>query len=150
MVLLALRPDGRTALVRRASGGDRGRLALVGGRLQAAEWLDAAVRREALRSLGIRVEPQDIEFAGLLHYRSEQGAGRLCGIFSAQRWAGEPRNASPDLHSEVVWADPGGLPADCHPLAHAVLDQYVAGTLYSTAAFSSDAPGAERSREHLA
>lgn len=144
VVLVALRPDGRTALVRHASGVDRGRLALVGGRLEAAEWLDTAVRREALQSLGIRVESQDIEFAGLLHHRCESGAGRLCAIFTAQRWAGEPRNAAPGLHSEVVWADPGGLPADCHPLAHAVLDQYVAGTLYSTAAFPSDLPGATR------
>ncbi|MCX5016620.1 NUDIX domain-containing protein [Streptomyces sp. NBC_00555] len=144
VVLVALRPDGRTALVRHASGVDRGRLALVGGRLEAAEWLDTAVRREALQSLGIRVESQDIEFAGLLHHRCESGAGRLCAIFTAQRWAGEPRNAAPGLHSEVVWADPGGLPADCHPLAHAVLDQYVAGTLYNTAAFPSDLPGATR------
>ncbi|MER7761831.1 NUDIX domain-containing protein [Streptomyces sp. NPDC097619] len=132
-MLLPLRPDGRVALVRRAHLPDRGRLALVGGRLEAAEWLDEAACRGALRTLGIRVRVQDIELSGLLHYRSEQGAGRLCAVFATQRWSGEPHNTAPDRFSEVVWADPGEPPADCRALTHAVLDQYVAGTLYSAA-----------------
>lgn len=134
VVLLALRPDGRVALVRLAGCPDQGQLALVGGQLEPAEWLDEAACREAFQALGIRVGVQDIELSGLLHYRSEQGAGRLCAVFTTQRWSGEPRNAAPHKHSEVVWADPGGPPADCQPLTHAVLNQYVAGTLYGALA----------------
>ncbi|MEV6681200.1 NUDIX domain-containing protein [Streptomyces erythrochromogenes] len=141
VVLLALRRDGRVALVRRAHLPDRGQLALVGGRLEPAEWLDEAACRGASRTLGIRVGVQDIELSGLLHYRSEQGAGRLCAVFATQRWSGEPRNTAPDRFSEVVWADPGGPPADCRALTHAVLNQYVAGTLYGALALPPTGPG---------
>ncbi|MFE3558733.1 NUDIX domain-containing protein [Streptomyces sp. NPDC059193] len=134
VVLLALRPDGRVALVRRTRCPDRGQLALVGERLEPAEWLDEAACRGAAHTLGIRVEVQDIELSGLLHYRSEQGAGRLCAVFATQRRSGEPRNSAPHRFSEVVWADPGGPPADCRALTHAVLNQYVAGTLYGALA----------------
>lgn len=134
VVLLALRSDGRVALVRRARCPDRGQLALVGGPLEPAEWLDEAACRGASQSLGIGVGVQDLELSGLLHYRSERGAGRLCVVFATQRWSGEPRNTAPREYSEVVWADPGGPPADCRPLTHAVLNQYVAGTLYATVA----------------
>ncbi|MFF5781837.1 NUDIX domain-containing protein [Streptomyces virginiae] len=140
VVLLALRPDGRVALVRRAHLPDRGQLALVGGRLEPAEWLDEAACRGASRTLGIRVGVQDIELSGLLHYRSEQGAGRLCAVFATQRWSGVPRNTAPDRYSEVVWADPGGPPADCRALTHAVLNQYVAGTLYGALAMPPAGP----------
>ncbi|MER6444071.1 NUDIX domain-containing protein [Streptomyces venezuelae] len=140
VVLLALRSDGQVALVRRAHLPDRGQLALVGGRLEPAEWLDEAACRGASRTLGIRVGVHDIELSGLLHYRSEQGAGRLCAVFATQRWSGEPRNTAPDRFSEVVWADPGGPPADCRALTHAVLNQYVAGTLYSALALPPTGP----------
>lgn len=133
-VLLALRPDGRVALVRRAHHPDQGQLALVSRRLEAAEWLDEAACRGASRTLGIRLEVQDVELSGLLHYRSEQGAGRLCAVFAAQRWSGDPRNCAPGEYSEVVWADPGGPPADCRPLTHAVLNQYLSGALYGALA----------------
>ncbi|MFJ3841951.1 NUDIX domain-containing protein [Streptomyces sp. NPDC090054] len=134
VVLLALRPDGRVALVRRTQCPDQGQLALVGGRLEPAEWLDEAACRGAAQALGIRVAVQDIELSGLLHYRSEMGAGRLCAVFTTQHWSGEPRNTAARDYNEVVWADPGGPPADCRPLTHAVLNQYVAGTLYGALA----------------
>ncbi|MFD4924204.1 hypothetical protein ACFWNE_23290 [Streptomyces goshikiensis] len=122
------------ALVRRARHPDRGQLALVGGRLEPAEWLDEAACCGASRTLGIGVGVQDLALSGLLHYRSERGAGRLCAVFATQRWSGEPRNTAPRERSEVVWADPGGLPADCRALTHVVLNQYVAGTLYGSIA----------------
>ncbi|MFI5987621.1 NUDIX domain-containing protein [Streptomyces sp. NPDC051555] len=140
VALLALRPDGRVALVRRSQYPDRGQLALVGGRLEPAEWLDEAACRGASQALGIRVGVQDVELSGLLHYRSEQGAGRLCAVFATQRWSGEPRNTAPHRFSEVVWADPGGPPADCRALTHAVLNQYVAGTLYGALAMPTTGP----------
>ncbi|MEU3904102.1 NUDIX domain-containing protein [Streptomyces goshikiensis] len=132
--LLTLRPDGRVALVRRSRRPDRGQLALVSGRLGPAEWLDEAACRGAAQMLGITVGVQDIELSGLLHYRSARGAGRLCAVFTTQRWSGEPQITARRDDREVVWADPGGPPADCRPLTHAVLNQYVAGTLYSTLA----------------
>ncbi|MFD3556842.1 NUDIX domain-containing protein [Streptomyces goshikiensis] len=156
VVLLALRSDGRVALVRRARHPDRGQLALVGGPLGPAEWLDEAACRGASQTLGIGVGVQDLELSGLLHYRSERGAGRLCAVFATQRWSGEPRNTAPREYSEMVWADPGGPPADCRPLTHGVLNQYVAGTLYSAIAMpaattapadGAAAPAAERAAE---
>ncbi|MEV6582275.1 NUDIX domain-containing protein [Streptomyces sp. NPDC051582] len=138
MVLLALRPDGRVALVRRTRCPDQGRLTLVGGRLQPAEWVAEAACREASQTLGIQVGVQDLELSGLLHYRSEGGAGRLCVVFATQRWCGEPRTTPALEYGEVVWVDPGGPPADCRPLTHAALNQYVGGTLYAAVAM----PGA--------
>ncbi|MFI5986838.1 NUDIX domain-containing protein [Streptomyces sp. NPDC051555] len=143
-VLLALRPDGRVALLRRAQHPDRGQLDLVCRRLEAAEWLDEAACRGATRTLGILPGVPDIELSGLVHYRSEHGAGRLAAVFATQRWSGDPRNCAPKEYSEVVWADPGGPPADCRPLTHAVLNQYVAGTLYTS--FALPEGGTEEDR----
>ncbi|MCF3180207.1 NUDIX domain-containing protein [Streptomyces polychromogenes] len=140
VVLLALRPDGRVALVRRTRCPDQGRLTLVGGRLEPAEWVDEAACRRASQILGIQVGVQDLEFSGLLHYRSEDGAGRLCIVFATQRWSGEPRTSAALEHGEVVWVDPGGPPADCRPLTHAALNQYVGGTLYATVAMPEAGP----------
>ncbi|MGW7349206.1 NUDIX domain-containing protein [Streptomyces sp. NPDC054854] len=141
VALLPLRPDGRIALLRRPDGPHRGRPDLVGGRLEPAEWLAAAARREAREALGIQVAERDVEFSGLLHYRGEHGAGRLCVVFTTQHWSGSPGNAVPGRRDEVVWADPGGPPADTLPLARAVLDQHVAGTLHGTLTLPPADPG---------
>ncbi|MFE9846589.1 NUDIX hydrolase [Streptomyces goshikiensis] len=121
-------------LVRRTRCPDQGRLALVGGRLRPAEWVDEAACRGAYQILGIQVGVQDLELSGLLHYRSEDGAGRLCIVFATQRWSGQPRTTAALEYGEVVWVDPGGPPADCRPLTHAALNQYVGGTLYAAVA----------------
>ncbi|MCY0932098.1 NUDIX domain-containing protein [Streptomyces sp. H27-H1] len=147
VALLALRADGRVALVRRAK--DRrhhaqGELDLVGGRLEPSEWLEEAACRQAAQMLGIQVGTHDVELSGIVHHRDEAGAGRVCIVFSTQRWAGAPYNAAACRYSEVVWADPGGPPADCRPLTHTVLNSYVAGTLYT--AFALPAGGTEEDR----
>lgn len=50
-----LRSDGRVLLVRRANAPSRGLWAVPGGRVEPAETLEAAVRREMLEETGIRV-----------------------------------------------------------------------------------------------
>ncbi|MFJ7589542.1 NUDIX domain-containing protein [Streptomyces sp. NPDC097617] len=147
VALLALRADGRVALVRRARDHGqhaRGELALAGGRLGPSEWLEEAACRQAAHMLGIQVGAHDVELSGVVHHRDKAGAGRVCIVFSTQDWAGDPYNADGRRHSEVVWADPGGPPPDCRPLTHAVLNQYVAGTLYTS--FAHPEGGTEEDR----
>nr|WSX47589.1 hypothetical protein OG409_00495 [Streptomyces sp. NBC_00974]WSX54267.1 hypothetical protein OG409_38420 [Streptomyces sp. NBC_00974] len=65
----------------------------MGGRTEAAEWPgpgEVACRGTA-QALGMRAGGQDIKLSGLLHYRSERGAGRFLAVFATQRWSGEPQ-----------------------------------------------------------
>jgi ADP-ribose pyrophosphatase YjhB (NUDIX family) len=55
-----LRSDGRVLLVRRANPPSRGLWALPGGRVEAGESLEAAVRREVLEETRIRVRVTDL------------------------------------------------------------------------------------------
>ncbi|MFD9220021.1 hypothetical protein ACFWDI_08345 [Streptomyces sp. NPDC060064] len=51
-------------------------------------------------------------------------------VFVLQEWEGEPCNAEPNMHSELVWVDPHDPPADSHNFTQEVLRAFVASDLY--------------------
>ncbi|MBB5119245.1 NUDIX domain-containing protein [Streptomyces eurocidicus] len=132
MVLLH-RDDGRVLLLRRA--GDvyaSGLLAPPGGHLEADETVVDGALREVREEVGLRLDPDELEFCHLVHHRGPRGEARLGVVFTAQRWEGEPRNLEPAKCSALVWADPACPPADCVPYTAAVLTRFVTGALLST------------------
>ncbi|RSO07066.1 NUDIX hydrolase [Streptomyces sp. WAC 06783] len=128
MVLLH-RQDGRVLLLRRAEPRYAKQLTIVGGHLGEREWVDAGACREVREEVGVRVEPEDLELCCTAHLLAADGRRRIVLLFTTQTWAGEPVNAEPHRHIELVWAEPGEPPADCHPFTRALLKHFVVGDL---------------------
>ncbi|MFK8905909.1 NUDIX domain-containing protein, partial [Streptomyces sp. YS-3] len=123
------RPDGRVLLLRRTEPAADRRLVLVGGALTGSEWADDSARRAVDAAVGVQVDASDVEYCGTAHLQVGDGERYLVLLFTAQRWRGEPRNAGSQGEVELVWAEPGEPPADCHPATAALLDLFVTGTL---------------------
>jgi len=57
-----------------------------------------------------------------IHHRNpETGHARIGFAFTPGSWSGEPVNAEPGKHSELVWASPTRFPADTVGYAAAVI-----------------------------
>nr|WP_272926216.1 NUDIX domain-containing protein [Streptomyces sp. SID8379] len=129
--MLPYREDGRMPLLRRAKGQyAAGQLTVVGGHLEANESpLEGAIR-EAAEELNIRIDPRDAEFCGLYQFVAADGTRRLGTAWVTRAWRGTPANNEPHKHAELLWAEPGDPPEDCHPYTLGVLRAFVEGTLY--------------------
>jgi 8-oxo-dGTP diphosphatase len=122
-VHVILRRPGRILLLRRA--GDvyaSGQLCLPSGHLEQGESiLDAAVR-ETLEETGLTLDPATLRLDLSIHHRNpETGRARIGFAFTPRTWDGEPVNAEPDKHSELVWASPAHLPPDTVGYAAAIV-----------------------------
>ncbi|MFJ1742532.1 NUDIX domain-containing protein [Streptomyces microflavus] len=147
MVLLQRPVDGRVLTVRHQprSWHSPGLLTVVGGRLEAAEFFDESAARELAEETGIVVPPGQLEFCQLVHLHAADEERVTGVVFLARQWQGEPYTREPDTHSELVWADPGSPPADCHPFTREVLAHFTAGLRYANVI----APELKRSGEAL-
>lgn len=132
VLMLPYREDGRMPLLRRAEDQyAAGQLTVVGGHLEAGESpLEGAIR-EAEEELGIQVDPTDAEFCGLFQFVAADGTRRLGAAWVTRHWEGTPTNKEPEKHAELLWAEPGDPPNDCHPYTQGVLRHFVEGTLYA-------------------
>jgi 8-oxo-dGTP diphosphatase len=98
-VHVILRRRGQILLLRR--GGDvyaSGQLCLPSGHLEQGESvIDAAALRHVLS----------------IHQRNPGTShARIGFVFTPRTWDGEPVNAEPHKHAELIWADPARLPLD--------------------------------------
>ncbi|MHC5256236.1 NUDIX domain-containing protein [Streptomyces sp. UC4497] len=132
VLMLPYRDDGRMPLLRRAEGRyAAGQITVVGGHLEAGESpLEGAIR-EAEEELGIRIDPADAEFCGLFQFVAADRSRRLGAAWVTRRWGGTATNKEPEKHAELLWAEPGDPPANCHPYTQGVLRHFVEGTLYA-------------------
>ncbi|MGW6154321.1 NUDIX domain-containing protein [Streptomyces sp. NPDC055144] len=131
VLMLPYREDGRMPLLRRARGQyAAGQLTVVGGHLEEDESpLEGAIR-EAEEELGIQISPRDAEFCGLFQFVAADGTRRLGTVWVTRSWQGTPINNEPQKHAELLWAEPGDPPEDCHPYTRGVLRHFVAGSMY--------------------
>jgi 8-oxo-dGTP diphosphatase len=122
-VHVILRRSGRVLLLRRA--GDTyasGQLCLPSGHLDQSESVLAAAVRETREETGITLDPAGLRHVLSIHQRNPGSSHARIGFaFEPIRWEGEPVNAEPDKHSELVWADPSRLPLDTVGYAAAVI-----------------------------
>ncbi|MEU6349642.1 NUDIX domain-containing protein [Streptomyces sp. NPDC047072] len=134
VIVVLVRDDGRVLAVRHnaASTTSPRQVTVVGGKLEAGEFVDEGALRELAEETGVRVAPEDLEFCQLMHYEGPDGVRVIGAVFTAQRWQGEAHNAEPDKHDAIVWIDPGNPPPDCHAYTREVLTSFTAGRRYTT------------------
>jgi 8-oxo-dGTP diphosphatase len=122
-VHVILRRGGRILLLRRA--GDTyasGQLCLPSGHMEEGESIVAAAARETLEETGIALDPGTLRHVLSIHQRNlGTRHARIGFAFTPSTWDGEPVNAEPHKHSELVWADPGILPPDTVDYTAAVI-----------------------------
>lgn len=118
-----LRRAGRILLLRRA--GDvfaSGQLCLPSGHLEWGESIAQAAARETFEETGIALDPAVLRHVLSIHQRNPGMTDTRFGFaFTPSVWEGEPVNAEPHKHSELVWADPAALPRDTAEYTAAVI-----------------------------
>jgi len=81
----------------------------------------AAYRRH-LEETGIALDPTTLRHVLSIHQRRPGTShARIEFAFQPRRWDGEPANAEPQKHSELVWAAPSALPPDTVDYTAAVI-----------------------------
>jgi len=118
-----LRRASRVLLLRRA--GDvfaSGQLCLPSGHMERGESIRQAAVRETFEETGITLDPAMLRHVLSIHQRNPGTADARIGFaFTPGAWDGEPFNAEPHKHSELVWADPAALPPDTAEYTAAVI-----------------------------
>jgi len=118
-----LRRAGQILLLRRA--GDvyaSGQLCLPSGHLERGESIRQAAVRETFEETGITLDPAALRHVLSIHQRNPGTSDTRFGFaFTPGSWDGEPVNAEPHKHSELVWADPAALPPDTAEYTAAVI-----------------------------
>jgi 8-oxo-dGTP diphosphatase len=113
-VHVILRRGGKILLLRRT--GDTyasGQLCLPSGHVEQGESVLAAAVRETHEETRITLDPATLRHVLSIHQRNPGSRNARIGFaFTPRSWDGEPANAEPHKHSELVWADPAGLPPD--------------------------------------
>ena len=90
-----------------------GQYSVPAGHLDGGETVIAAAAREAMEEVGVRIEPQDIEFSGVMHRLD--GEERVDFFVRIRDWAGEPSNTEPEKCDDLRWVNVSDLPANTIP-----------------------------------
>jgi 8-oxo-dGTP diphosphatase len=121
--------ENQILLIRRFNTGYAdGQYSVPAGHLDGGETVIAAAAREALEEVGVRIEPQDIEFSSVMHRLD--GEERVDFFVNIRGWDREPFNAEPDKCDEIRWVDYGDLPANTIPYIRQALQNHRQGTRF--------------------
>jgi 8-oxo-dGTP pyrophosphatase MutT (NUDIX family) len=126
--LFFLRRDQVLLLRRFNTGYADGQYSVPAGHLDGGETVIAAARREALEEVGVRIDPQDIEFSSVMH--RQDGEERVDFFVRIRDWVGEPVNAEPDKCDELRWVDVNDLPVNTSPYIRQALQNHAQGTRF--------------------
>lgn len=103
-------PDGRILLMQRAGTEyGEGQYAFPAGHVDLGETPTESIVRETYEELGITLAPASLAPAGVMFRRSLEP--RVDFFFTSDQWDGTPRICEPNKCTELVWADPEGLPS---------------------------------------
>jgi 8-oxo-dGTP diphosphatase len=103
--------DGRVLLMRRAgSGYADGLLGLPAGHVDLGEIPTHCAIREVDEELGIKLDPDELNPAGVMFRRSLEP--RVDIFFTTRTWRGTPTIREPNKCTQLVWANPDDLPHD--------------------------------------
>ena len=132
-VHVILRRGGRVLLLRRT--GDTwasGQLCLPSGHVEEGESVVAAALRETREETGITIRPEMLRHVLSIHQRHPgTGHARIGFAFEPTTWDGEPVNAEPHKHSELLWGSPARLPPDIVDYTAAVIGAVEHGTTFT-------------------
>jgi 8-oxo-dGTP diphosphatase len=96
--------------------------AFPSGHLERGESICQAAVRETFEETGIVLGHAALQHVLSIHQRNPGTAETRIGfVFTPSAWDGEPVNAEPHKHSELIWADPAALRADTAEYTAAVI-----------------------------
>lgn len=130
-VVVIVRRDDKILFVRRANTGYQdGKLCIPGGHLEADESFTEAAVREVKEETDLDIEASQLRFVHV--QQTFDGIDvRVHVFFELDSWRGEPVNAEPEVHSEMLWLSVSDLPyGDMMPLVAAGLKAVVGGVVY--------------------
>lgn len=118
-------------LSRRYNTGYRdGEYSLPAGHIEEAEFATAAAVREAKEEVGVKVKPEGLTSAHIMH-RHCGDHERIDFFFTAKDWQGKIVNAEPEKCDGLSWFSLDELPANTIPYIHAALERYGDGQFFS-------------------
>ncbi|MEU6310649.1 NUDIX domain-containing protein [Streptomyces sp. NPDC047014] len=92
----------------------------------------ACLVREAQEKAGLRIDPQDVELAHVVHTVDRPGAQPRVGfVFRARRWTGTPEVLEPDRCVSWDWWPADTLPEPIVPYTRAAIEGIRAGRPYT-------------------
>ena len=120
--VLLQRADGMILLLERSGTGYAdGQLCPPSGHLEDGESVVQGAIGEAREETGVLIDPGDLAFSHVIHYRTPEGQARIGFFFTATRWHGQPVNREPDKCARLHWAHPARPPASTVPYTAAAL-----------------------------
>ncbi len=127
--LLLRRGDEILFGLRENTGYEDGAWHLPAGHLEADESVVDALIREADEEVGVRIAPNDVHFAHLMHNSSS--GGRMALFFAVDKWEGNPDNREPDKCSALGWFPIDKLPKRMIEYCRTALDHVAADRQFS-------------------
>ena len=134
--------ENQVLLLRRFNTGyEDGNYSVPAGHLDGGETVRMAAKREALEEVGVHIDINDIDFATVMHRKSDDtllplsdtGAGtseRVDFFLHIKAWEGEPFNAEPDKCDELRWCDLDALPVHIIPYVMRAIQDFRNGIVF--------------------
>jgi len=126
--LFLLQGDKILLLRRFQTGYMDGHYSVPAGHLDGEESVRTAGIREAHEEIGIQINPQDMNFAGVFH--RHEGDERVDFFMLVQNWNGEQYNAEPEKCDQLRWVDLDNLPKSTIPYIRRAIENYRGGILF--------------------
>ncbi len=128
---LVLEEEGNLLFLRQTPK-NGGRFSLPGGNVEESEFAREALCREAEEEIGIKLTPDRLTLAHVLHRRKrDTGEIFIVFYFKAIKYKGEPVSQEPHKFDHVVWVPAADLPENLSKHTRKVLDRISRGVMYS-------------------
>ncbi len=122
VVYLVLIQDGKVLLSRRFNTGYMdGNYGLPSGHLEEGESVREALIRETREEIAVILELEDIQLAHVMHTKSPDRAD-IAFFFTANHFAGEPKNTEPEKCDDLSWFPLDALPPNIIPYVRQAID----------------------------
>jgi 8-oxo-dGTP pyrophosphatase MutT (NUDIX family) len=113
-----------------------GHYCLPAGKVEIGEPFTLGAIREAKEEVGVDIAEADLKHVLTMwrNYGLQDDGDVMEWVdiyFEASKWKGEPHNAEPGVHDELVWLDPKNLPKNTVPYIHDAMKHIEAGDTYA-------------------
>ncbi len=112
---------------------------LPSGHVEDMESFSVAGAREVFEETGLQISPDTLRQVHTMH-RNCGDHVRVDAFFESDKWVGEPINAEPNKHSEIVWLNINNLPKNTVDYIRFAIEQINAGNTYSEFGWSDAKP----------
>lgn len=131
-VVIILRRNNKVLLIRRCNTGWMdGYYAFLGGGIDGGETITQAGIREAYEEAGVKIVPEAVRIAHIVHIRLPDGCECFSFFLEVTDWQGEPTLTEPDKSDDMVWASLDELPENTVPHVRQVLEHMSRNSFFS-------------------